>query len=626
MNRRFLFFSLLLSLQVSVTAQQTVTDSLIAALHTAKEDTNKVMLYKKLAVTLGFTVPEKAIGYGKAGAALAKELHYDYGISANCMAIASGYIYADKLDSALLFLDTTLQAAHRANALRQLGLAYLNYADVFRQKQDFRRAMLYCDSSLVYADKANDDDLRARVNQTIGSMHYQQESYDQCIPFYKKALTQYRKIGNLRMTSTMLNNLSLVYKRIKDFPRSIEMVSESIHIIDSLHDLTNRAAFTGNLSDVYFEMGDYTRAEKYADTSLLFALKQNNEKLMAIAWNFQGSVYNKQKRYPEAIAVLEKALAVFAELDATDRIFACAELLAEVYSMQGNYQKAYINMRIAKTANDSLVKWRYDDDIVAMQTRFQVKEKDNEIELLAKDRELQQQKLRQKNVYILAAVAIALLALFGVWVAINRYRLRQRMKELELRNQIAADLHDEVGSSLSSIHMLSQMANVQQAGDSQKNILDQVSTNARETMERMSDIVWMIKPGDSQVGSLQQRMERFAGEICSGKNIELQMNLSAIDHDRFTMEQRKNIYLVFKEAINNAVKYSGTQRVVVSASQINKQLRLIVQDFGNGFDTSLSGRGNGLDNMKNRAKDLGGELAVESNMGMGTRILLTVPL
>lgn len=170
--------------------------------------------------------------------------------------------------------------------------------------------------------------------------------------------------------------------------------------------------------------------------------------------------------------------------------------------------------------------------------------------------------------------------------------------------------------------MLSQMANAQSSNDNQKNILHKVSSNAKETMERMSDIVWMIKPGESETGSLKQRMERFGFEICGSKNISLQMDLAALDHLKPGMEQRKNIYLIFKEAINNAVKYSGTPKIEVSSTFANGQMQVTIKDFGKGFDASKASRGNGLDNMKNRAKDLGGDLTVNSEEDGGTEVSL----
>src|SRR6185295_1565867 len=148
----------------------------------------------------------------------------------------------------------------------------------------------------------------------------------------------------------------------------------------------------------------------------------------------------------------------------------------------------------------------------------------------------------------------------------------------------------------------------------QKIIMDKVGSNAKETMDRMSDIVWMIKPGETETGSLKQRMERFAAEICSSRNIELSSDLSAIENMKFSMAQRKNIYLIFKEAVNNAVKYSGTKKIDIKATVQNKQLVLLVQDHGKGFNISVSGRGNGLDNMKNRAKESGGTLIIDSSL------------
>ncbi len=200
------------------------------------------------------------------------------------------------------------------------------------------------------------------------------------------------------------------------------------------------------------------------------------------------------------------------------------------------------------------------------------------------------------------------------------------MKELQLRNQIAADLHDEVGSSLSSIHMLSQMAAKPGNEATHKDILERMSTNTKETMDKMGDIVWMIKPGETEAGSLKQRMERFAYEICSSKNIAVAMQLDELDKVKLTMEQRKNVYLIFKEALNNAVKYSGTEKIEIAAMVQSKKLILQVKDFGKGFNSNSIKKGNGLDNMQHRAKDLGALLALNSNSTDGTNLTLTLPV
>jgi len=618
-----LFF---LSLQNFVTAQSGNGDSLLNVLTKAKEDTNKVNLLRNITGILRYTEPEKAIGYGLTGIQLSKKLHFDKGTAGCYLNISTAYLNSYKLDTALLYLDTAIFYSHRAGDPNRTGLAYLNRADVYRQVQNFSQSLKDCDTALQFADKANNDDVRARVYQTIAAVYYRQELYAQSIAYNEKAIDLYKRNGNMRMTAMALNNLALPYKSIQNYTGAIAANKEAIRITDSLKDFANLSLFNGNLSNVYFLMENFAASEKYADKAMEYAKMLKNDNLAAQAMLYKSEIFLKQKKYDEAIAIISKAFPVFKETDDTQNIYLAADILSEAYYATGNFARAVEYMKMGKEANDSLAKWKYDDDLAALQTKFKVDEKDKAIQLLAKDKELQKQKLQQQWLLMIAAAAIALLVFIGAWMLLNRNKLKQQMKELELRNQIAADLHDEVGSSLSSIHMLSQMATQQGNDTTHKDILARMSSNAKETMEKMGDIVWMIKPGETESGSMKQRMERFAFEISSSKNIVLQMKLDELDNVKLTMEQKKNIYLIFKEAVNNAVKYSGTEKLDVTTSIQNKELTLSVKDFGKGFDSSLIKKGNGLNNMQNRAKELGGVLTTATQLNAGTTIQLVVPV
>ncbi len=611
----------------AVIGQQMNIDSLTKALATAKEDTNKVNILANLSRAVKFTDLTKAIEYGKQGIGLAEKIGFNAGAANSYLNTSTAYIFSDKLDTALLYLDTALGFAHVVGDKNRLGLAYLNRADIYRQLQNFNQSLKNCDTALKYADQANNDDVRARVNQTFGAVFYSQQLHQQGIPYYTTALELYRKTGNLRMSAAVLNNLGLMYKALKDYTIASRVTMEAIHITDSLKDITNLSIYNSNLGEIYSQMGNYAMAQHYAKISMEYAVMQHNDKLIANAWINEGNVLMKLKRYKEAIAVLEKAYVIFRDTEDINQLATTTDLLAEAYSLTGDYSKAYEYMALYRTANDSLVKWRYDDDIAAMQTKFKVIEKDKAIEILARDKELQQQKIARQHLIMVGSAVIGLLALGGIWLAINRYRLKQRMKELELRNQIAADLHDEVGSSLSSIHMLSQMAASQQSSNTQQqDILARMSSNAKETMDKMGDIVWMIKPNETEAGSLKQRIERFACEICSSKNVALDMQLNDLEKTKLSMEQRKNIFLIFKEALNNALKYSGTGSIEIKVITENKRLALQVTDHGKGFDIATTGRGNGLDNMRNRAKELHGELLINTVAAGGTTVKLKMPL
>lgn len=606
-------------------AQTSTLDSLLSELKKSKQDTNKVNLLAAISREVRFTDPQKAIEYGKEGYQLSRQLNFDKGTAACYLNVSTAYNYKGFIDTALSYLDTALTYAHKAGDYKRLGLAYLNRGDAYRQVEDFKQALLDCDTALYYADKVNDDDVRARVNQTFGAIFYRQQLYPQAVEYTTKAMNLYRKTGNVRMCATAYNNLGLIYKEMKDYRSATRVALESIRITDSLQDLTNLSIYTCNIADVYFLSKDYAKAIVYVDKAIQYAKLQNNEWLLASAWSMKGHIYTDQKKYAEALPWLLQAQPIFEKLESLDETQINADNLAESYAGTGNYSKAYEYMRLSKRYGDSTAIQKYKDDLATIQTKFKVDEKDKEIQLLAKDKEIQHQRLREKNIYMIASVAVAILALLGIWLAINRNRLRQRMKELELRNQIAADLHDEVGSSLSSIHMLSQMASGKaDATEGQKNILNKVSSNAKETMDKMSDIVWMIKPGETQATDLAERMERFAKDICSSRNINLLLNLKAFETVKLSMDQRKNIYLIFKEAINNSVKYSGTEKIEVETTLQNKQLLVTIKDNGKGFEEQGLAKGNGLDNMRQRAKDAGGELRIDSSTGTGTTIELSV--
>ncbi len=227
---------------------------------------------------------------------------------------------------------------------------------------------------------------------------------------------------------------------------------------------------------------------------------------------------------------------------------------------------------------------------------------------------------------MIGSLTFAGLALVAIWLLVNRYQLRQKMKELQLRNQIAADLHDEVGSSLSSIHLLSRIAAQQQDMKGPKDILARVSNNAHETMEKMSDIVWMIKPGENEGYGLVQRMQRFLYEMCTHQNIEYTMDADELSHLKLTMPQRKNVYLIFKEAVNNAIKYSGTNKLDVFIGLKNSELLMNIKDYGKGFDERIIIRGNGLANMQIRAGELKGNLLLSSSGEKGTSLKVNCPV
>jgi len=216
-------------------------------------------------------------------------------------------------------------------------------------------------------------------------------------------------------------------------------------------------------------------------------------------------------------------------------------------------------------------------------------------------------------------LSIAIIALVYVFY---RYRLQQALRLQAVRNRIASDLHDEIGSNLSNISIFSSVAQ-QNASNENNALLKKISEYTQVSMEAMSDIVWMINPRNDRFENIFTRMRSLAAEIFEAKHctlhIELDDNLNNI---KLNMEKRKNFYLIYKEAINNVAKYASCKDVWINMQMHHNEVLLQIKDNGNGFDTTKRKSGNGLSNMQQRADLLNGKLIITSSIGKGTSVEL----
>lgn len=255
--------------------------------------------------------------------------------------------------------------------------------------------------------------------------------------------------------------------------------------------------------------------------------------------------------------------------------------------------------------------------------------------------------------FYLACLLLIAVAIYAVY----RYRIGELLKRQAIRNRIAQDLHDNVGSTLSSISVYSQVAKIYKDKgqlDALHGTLEKISDASTEMISEMNDTVWAINPRNDHMSVILGRMESFARSLL-GDEPPGSGNGSARDDtealpDRsatfefsydpevpgviLNMEKRKNFYLVFKEAINNAVKYADCDLLQLRIHKKGNQLQMIIHDNGKGFDLDKAAQGqantarggNGLANMRYRAGKMSGSLNVSSTPGKGTTVTLLFPI
>ena len=205
----------------------------------------------------------------------------------------------------------------------------------------------------------------------------------------------------------------------------------------------------------------------------------------------------------------------------------------------------------------------------------------------------------------------------------------QRLQAETLRTHIAEDLHDEMGSTLSSISIFSELLRqrAQETSPEMLPLVNRISQNVEAVLRSLDDIVWAVSPGLDTLADLVRRMQDHAAELLGPMAIRHSFSTQNLQGNQsVAVDRRKDLYLIFKEALNNALRHSACTAIDITVSLADGVFRLEIVDNGRGFDPSARPNGNGLANMGRRAQSLGTELTVDSAPGRGTRIWLSAKI
>ncbi|MEZ5015028.1 MAG: tetratricopeptide repeat protein [Chitinophagales bacterium] len=507
--------------------------------------------------------------------------------------IGLSYKFLDNMQSAL---ENEIKAASLMEGIHDpttLGAIYYSIGNIYRNMGDYTLALKYLQNSLnTYQDAKktgtkNLDILITNTYVSIGNLYQVQYIMDSALAYHQKAISLYQELGDKY-------NMAIAYETLGD-------------------DFMIKAQYPESLEN-------YTKAK-----DLMAGLKSEIDvgyELYKISY-----LYHLQKEYSKALQLTDSALAIFTRNGADNYRMNVYDMRYMIYDASGNAAAALENYKLYQTLKDSLNNASQQEEILRLKEEFETTQKEQKIENLETENKLQLVE-NQRQIFFrnIAFGLIIILLAFG-FVLWNRYRIKQQLKQLAIRNDIAIDLHDEVGSSLSSIKMLSELAASQKRDSTVlENLLDRIHGNATETAERMHDIIWMINPKHDHLADILQRMENFMFDICSPKEIAFSLH-KQIDPDiKLSMLQRKNLLLIFKEAVNNAVKYSGAAEIKASVSYQQGNISLTVSDNGSGFDPSTIQHGNGLDNMQLRTKEVSGDISINSSSAKGTQIDVRFPV
>lgn len=540
-------------------------DSLKKVLVTQKEDTNKVItLY-----TLSFhydsgSYADTALIYSQQALTLAEKLNYEPGIFWSQITLGESLAVLGNYPLALEYDFKALALAKKLN--HNLMLCYGNgsLAACYYYMGDYATSIQYAREVIKIIER---DDIYWMWIQMSRSFHGMGQP-DSAIFYARNAYRMIKDMDYLYAKSVIMPVLGNAYAAGLNYDSALFYYRMGIPLSVSSHTGTH-------LVDNYYGIAEVYKSKGNLDSALWYGKRILTEKIT--------------KTYP---AGLLKA----------------ATLLSGIYELKKNPDSTLIYLKTALGIKDSL--YNRQKTIAVQNLIYKEQEKQKEIDAF---------KLQYRNRLKTYAVIGGLLALVIVaGIMMRNYRQKQLQN---MRNAIADDLHDDIGSTLSSISIMSELAKTKSPEASP--LLASIGESAVSIQENMSDIVWAIKSENDSFEKILQRMKRFSSEILEAKNIELDFKSDTTGSIfTLTMKQRKNLYLFFKEVINNAAKHSGADKVSVNVSQKGNYVEMIINDNGQGFNTGQTFSGNGMITLKKRAEDLNGHFKIQSEPAEGTVVEL----
>ena len=572
-------------------------------------------------------------------------------------------------DSAIYFYRKGAAIAQRIGNKNLLGNGYLDQSNLFAEHGEFKKAMAYCDSAYnIYMEvkkRPLPDLLRLRANifLSIGE-------YDSAAANYFLAIRQY----NFDSLSTGLlstyHNLAELFNTINDHQQALFYSLRQYKIATLAKEDDETAWAAVNVCESYNGLQQSDKAKPYALQLYELSKKMDDPYLMAYARQEMGTFYFNAHDYVKAVAFYEDALKncenLFEKLsvcklllsvsnahfqlkhyDQTKKYLKRAELLCkgitarpqlqQVYELlsknaaaQHYYEGAYKYLLLNKSLSDSLLSEKSITTLQKLNTEFDTEKKQKSIALLSAQNKATQIELQKNKATRNELITLVLLVIIIAGLIFYNFKSKIRRKNEIERARISRDLHDDVGATLSSISIFSEAANQKlkiKNTDDASALIQRISNDAQEMVSVMSDMVWTLNPANDPFQKMIDRMQSYASAVLSAKNIKMNFETDeSLNSVLLKPEIRKNIFLIFKEAINNAAKYSESSEVAVRLKSLNGRLMMQISDNGKGFNNSNSqSGGNGILNMKERAEEINAEFVIDSTQG-GITITVNCPL
>ncbi|CAH8285314.1 tetratricopeptide repeat protein [Mariniflexile fucanivorans] len=591
------------------------------------------------------------------------------------------------LDSSKLYANKAYKLSEKIgnDSLKIKALMFLGHTSW--ERGNYAEAITNFKKSLAISTVIKDTTTIADAYNGLGIVYSKLGNLNTSISYYFKTLKMYEKLNDSLGVGATYLNIAWDYRKLKEYTKSINYNNKSLEIYTNLKDSLHMAMVNNNIAGSLNELGDYEKSLKFSNISKLYFKKLQYERYTAypitnIAISYDSlHNYNEAKKnylkaiqlhtlnkepyelaflnnalanlnynlkdYKKAALIGEEAFRFAEEVSAIEFMVSSSKTLARTYEKLNDFNQSNKYLKLYIKFNDSIISTEKLKAIAEIETKYQTEKKEKEI--LSQRANIAEKELHinQKNTQILGLVILAIVVAILGYLLFNQQKLKnkQLQKENELKealikieNQnklqeqrltISRDLHDNIGAQLTFI--ISSIDNLQYGfkitNEKLTNKLSSISEFTKETIYELRDTIWAMNKSEISMEDLQVRISNFIdkGKIAAtGIDFNFNVDKSISEELKFTSVSGMNIYRIVQEAINNAVKYADAKTITVNFIKRAGTLKINIIDDGKGFDINITVFGNGLNNMKKRALEIGSNLHIETQIHEGTTITFEV--
>ncbi|MVM30699.1 tetratricopeptide repeat protein [Spirosoma sp. HMF4905] len=636
---RFITLGLaLVCLKLTVAKSQSVqkADSLAQQLKKMKSrDTAYALTLGNYAYELvyGSDNPQQADSIARQAERLSRQLNFGPGIYKATVAQAGAQFQLNKPEEAVLRLRQLLVDIDRykmpvEDKYKTLSNLGVTYRALGRTKEALEVVMQAVQLETRYAIRPRSENVR----RTLGFLFRASGQTNKAISYLLEGIAISRENNDLNSQATLEVDLAKLYNDLGQYQQAIDAYTKGLaHSRQGGYTSTQADALNG-LAYTYNHANQPQKALPFARQGLQLAKRLDFKRIIANSHYALGIIYQSLKQYSDAETEFQQASAIAQETDDLDNKQLYVTSLAELAALRHDYRTAYTYQLQQQQLKDSLMSNEQKERTDELVSRYESEKKEAQIKLFGQQAQLRDKELAvkqwQTSALLIGGLLIVLLGIaISTWL-LNRARIRRLQEAQQLRKQIAHDLHDEVGSTLSSISMLSGHTDTllsQNQPETAQKMVQKIYSDARQILESIDEIIWTINPGNDSLQRIAQRLRDYAQPLMESKEIHFSFQTDPnVEDVPVSMEVRRNLYLIGKEAINNLVKHSQATHATVRFQRRDSQLQVLIEDNGQGFEQGQVGQRTGQASMQQRAEAMGGSLEVKSTPGHGTRLQLVV--